>query len=476
MPCPICMADTEVLKQSSVRGGRTKRIQVAELRNIGNITTILYWLVERKIYEYGTILDAVPRYAYALDEKGRLKAFSHKDGGGAFCTERQSRWHRLSNADDRWDAQYSDWNSINNRKAGTAMWDSIPRQEEMVGTTGEKTGLWAFWDANGYRPVEYLKLWQKAPAIENLVNAGFTEIIQKIVSMAAMGYERTTEAGKYLDLTRKKPSEILRLSKADYRELPHNASPKQLTQIQEYRAIGGTLPVAEVLEKLKGVPEDTLFGQMKVFGGSLEKYERYLMRQRMHLHEIKVLADARSFAMGLHPDRPPTEEELWPRNLIATHDRLTRQNTLKINPEENARLQDGFDAVLDRFTPIQWTDKELAIILPKSNMDLVLEGNVLNHCVGGYGESHAKGQSIILFVRHYRRPERSYYTLNISFRTGTPKEVQLHGYGNERHGDHKQYTHSIPQKVRAFVDRWEKEILLPWWAQEMKKQQKEKTA
>ena len=36
--------------------------------------------------------------------------------------------------------------------------------------------------------------------------------------------------------------------------------------------------------------------------------------------------------------------------------------------------------------------------------------------------------------------------------------------GNERHGDHKQYAHKIPRKVREFCDRWEREVLTPWFA------------
>jgi hypothetical protein len=52
--------------------------------------------------------------------------------------------------------------------------------------------------------------------------------------------------------------------------------------------------------------------------------------------------------------------------------------------------------------------------------------------------------------------------------------VQLHGYGNERHGINKQYSHRIPQKVLDFCARWEREILMPWWRDNQK--DKEKTA
>ena len=77
--------------------------------------------------------------------------------------------------------------------------------------------------------------------------------------------------------------------------------------------------------------------------------------------------------------------------------------------------------------------------------------------MGGYGKAHLSGK-LILFVRHARRPERSWFTLNIDTAGRSPKRIQLHGYGNEyAHG--KRLT--IPQCVLDFVERWEKEILLP---------------
>lgn len=70
----------------------------------------------------------------------------------------------------------------------------------------------------------------------------------------------------------------------------------------------------------------------------------------------------------------------------------------------------------------------------------------------------------------------SYYTLNIDMTSGQPKQIQLHGYGNERHGKNKEYRHKIPQKVLDFVERWKKEVLMPWWLQQIHTDKKERTA
>ena len=65
--------------------------------------------------------------------------------------------------------------------------------------------------------------------------------------------------------------------------------------------------------------------------------------------------------------------------------------------------------------------------------------------------------------------KRSYYTLNIDLTMERPREIQLHGYGNEHHGDRKQYWHNIPKKVRDFCDKWEREVLTPWFMEEQRR-------
>jgi hypothetical protein len=79
---------------------------------------------------------------------------------------------------------------------------------------------------------------------------------------------------------------------------------------------------------------------------------------------------------------------------------------------------------------------------------------------------------VIFFVRKYRRPERSFFTLDINMEGAKPNEVQLHGYKNEHIAAGKKRR--IPARVRSFVDRWKSEVLMPWYLQEMNK--KEKTA
>lgn len=475
--CPICGSQTIVIHSRELRGGRTKAIQVATLHAIDGYAVVVYWLVERTIFEYGSGYDAKPRFAYVLGERGGLTAYSHRWQGVYGKDVPAKSWRPLQNNYERWDNRYSDWGSINNTKSGSTLYpDELP---SLIGTTGEKTGLLAYWESGNDRPVAYLKLWKQWKPVENLVNSGFSDLVASVVNCGY--YDSKVELGKVLDTSKRKPYEILYMSKADFRiisQWQHKPSRKRFELWAKYRSIPGKLGAADFFQEADVFHDNGMqaaIDLMMEYGDcDLDKLRRYLEKQGHKPWEVQLLKDTRAMCRELSGRHVLTEEERWPRRLQETHDRLTDQRRLQQDAAKAAEYQKGFDQVLETYGAIEWTDRELAILLPKCNGDLIREGDVLRHCVGGYGGRHSKGKVIILFVRHYRRPERCYYTLNVDFSGSVPREIQLHGYGNERHGDHKQYCHSIPKKVRQFVDRWEREVLLPWWREQQKIQNKER--
>lgn len=478
MNCPFCESRTKVIHASSLRGGRTKQLQVATLHNISGYAVIVYWLAKKEIHSYGAFMDAEPRYAYVLTETGGIVAYTHRAPGVYGKDVGALKWRAMVNNKERWYNQYSDWGSINSTKAGTVIY---PVADSLDGTTGEKTGLQKYWQHAIPMPVEYLKLWKRWKPVENLVVAGYTNLVGDAVNCGYYGQEYATkvELAKYMDLKEKKPHKILGISKQDFKRISQwerKPGAEDFKLWRRYRELGDMLGGYDFLAMCRMRGQHVMSTVMDFLEQDkhcdIRKLERYMEKQGLQLGDTRLLIDARSMAGKLY-GRELTQEELWPRHLMQVHDRLAEMLAEQEKQAKGMKYQAGFDKVLERFGAIQWTDKELAVILPKSNGDLIREGSVLRHCVGGYGMDHAEGVDIILFVRHYRRPERPYYTLNISFDGPEPEEIQLHGYGNERHGSNKQYRHNIPKKVRDFVDRWEREIMLPWWREQQKK---EKTA
>lgn len=483
MACPLCGSNVDVLHRSKVRGGRTKQILGCTVQNIWNYTAVIFWLTAKYITEYGCYaLETYPRDAYVIGERGGLTRYRHTAGTGAFSTEyRLSSWVLAADASrDSFTVPYHDWLSNSNRKVGGFVWNSVP---DLGGCTGEKTGLTEYIRQGGNYPVTYLKVWRKHRNVENLVKAGWGMLIEREISNYTHYDARVLRMEiNGIDFSKKKPHEMLRMKKADFRTLTQASNiwtPAKFEAWTEYRYIGGTCSALEFDKYYDRFRPEGTAALLELLGDDAKAdfpaVAAYLQKQNIALCDAGMLWDAREMAEAMHPERPLTPEEMWPRHLMAAHDRLEELQRIETNAKKNAELDAGFRKIVEAYGCLEWNDGDLRILLPRSNAELVREGAVLRHCVGGYGKGHCAGR-LIFFVRKYRRPERSYYTLNIDMTGGAPKEIQLHGYGNERHGKNKEHSHKIPQKVRDFVERWKREVLMPWWLQQINTEKKEKSA
>ena len=474
----MCYENIQTIQAKNLRGGRHKQILVVSIETVGEYAAVVYWLVRKEIFEDYQKHSVIPRDAYVLDERGTVHRYTHTTGGGSFSAEKNpGGWKLCTSKRDSLDAIYHDWGSINNRKQGGVFWPDIP---DLTGTTAEKTGLQSYVNFEGAYSVHYLKVWKKYPAIENLVNTGWEKLIHHIIWSSFDSGSMERWMYPVMDIRKTKPHEILEMSKSDMKQIRRNGwqwgyEEQLLYQTFRRAGLGTALEFHSYLETFTATGLRAAEQMQNLYGDvNLDKLARYLSRQNMDPREAGILLDTRRAAQALNPGRPLTQEELWPRNLQATHDRLTRARLLKIDADKAAKYQQGFDAVLEKYGDLQWSDGELCMILPRSYAELFQEGNVLRHCVGGYSDSHISGIDTIFFVRRYRRPERCYYTLDINM-TDIPHRNQLHGYGNERHGVNKEHRHKIPKKVLDFCDRWEREVLQPWYRDQQNKQKEGKT-
>lgn len=88
--------------------------------------------------------------------------------------------------------------------------------------------------------------------------------------------------------------------------------------------------------------------------------------------------------------------------------------------------------------------KGLILVVPKSGDEIRAEGEALHHCVGGYVESVAKGETNIFFVRKADEPDKSYFTMEWNHN----KIIQCRGMKNC----------GMPPEVRAFTQVFEKKM------------------
>lgn len=90
-------------------------------------------------------------------------------------------------------------------------------------------------------------------------------------------------------------------------------------------------------------------------------------------------------------------------------------------------------------------DDKMFVTVPHCGADLILEGNNLHHCVGGYVYNVKNNFTNIVFIRKKDEPEKSFYTVEIN---NDHKLVQIRGLQNMDPTD----------DVKEFLDRYLKQL------------------
>lgn len=102
------------------------------------------------------------------------------------------------------------------------------------------------------------------------------------------------------------------------------------------------------------------------------------------------------------------------------HERLLRQNA--------ALLEERKQQMAARMDKYRFAYGGFVILFPLLEAEIVEEGKVLRHCVGGYAEWHISGSTTILFLRRAESPDTPLVTIEMNGN----RIVQVHGYRNER--------------------------------------------
>ena len=460
--CPICWSSGTVTPRKELRSGRTNRILQAEVVRAEAYMAVMYWMVSR--YQDSTGLDHVqflPHQALAIDRNGKLRRFRAKRLGGEV---RNIRWEPCRYTCDPMQQPYYSHDAEYGRQVGGWTCTYGP---ELTGTTGEKTAIDEYIRAGGCWPGAYLHIWKKHPQVENLMRQGFAkavrgEIDKKLDGAGYRGDLCDAPAITWVKWREVKPHRMLEMSREAFRAIRAKEWSAEDARVWAlWRAVMADTDAMdyEMCREKVGNKDVRALLEMKQAGWNAfdpVRVVRYLEKKDLLQDGVRHLIDYR--IMLRDGQLAETYESLWPRDLLAAHDRVAEMLAFTMGISDTG----NFAVTRVKLNGLEWTDGRLCIVIPKTEKELKDEGRILRHCVGTYGKSHCSGKPIF-FVRHYRRPERSYYTLNIDMTGREPKRVQLHGYGNERHGENKEHKHTIPKEVLAFCDRWEREVLMPWW-------------
>lgn len=136
---------------------------------------------------------------------------------------------------------------------------------------------------------------------------------------------------------------------------------------------------------------------------------------------------------------------VFPKDVKEAHARAIQA----IKYKEDEKLQVKFRKIYKQLEGLTWEKDGLMIVPAQSESELIAEGKILQHCVGGYAEAHCEGRSIF-FIRKVDKPDVPYFTLQMNTKTGLV--LQNRGLKNcDR-----------TEKVRAFETQWLADVVKPW--------------
>jgi len=140
---------------------------------------------------------------------------------------------------------------------------------------------------------------------------------------------------------------------------------------------------------------------------------------------------------------PEGIEEVMPAHLEEAHDRTLEKVAFYASKEETEQIT----KIAKALTPLLMSTDSLVMLAPKSGEEIIAEGRILQHCVGGYVRRHARGDTIILFIRHRDKPTIPYFTIEVN--PETLEIMQCHGYKNERESGFEK-----PEEIKKFEKQY----------------------
>ena len=301
-------------------------------------------------------------------------------------------------------------------------------------------------EVSGWKAMKYLVYYSYHPVCEMMLKLGLGDFVIDAV-------ELKKPHKRYIDWNGSKPTEIFKGSTmAEFKEMcKAKIDPSEYIWYKQLQRQGFGLTLLEVvtlgrkyLYKKKKVIE-----LIKEFNISFTRLENYLKK---YIDNELSGEGEMSAALTYWDDYLQAAERIgydltvervrMPKNLTEAHDRAVAIDTAMKREVEEKEMK-ALTAKLEKLYGFEYED--MMIVVPHSMQEIIAEGKALSHCVGGYAERHARGETIILFLRQKSAPAVPWYTIELG-KAYPGKQMmirQCRGFKNTR-------KIPKPQKVKDF--------------------------
>ncbi len=274
-----------------------------------------------------------------------------------------------------------------------------------------------------YMHIQYPEHLAVNPILEPITKYGFYNLVSNYMdgSRHSLTYQLDKDEKSIIKILRMKNRVQLR----EARDL--NINSKELDIVQMYnRTTDINRSVSEILrigEEYSGREECAFV----LPDSRLRKLSKYLDRQiSKNSKRNNLIADYFDYLRNcetLNYDMT-SDFVLYPKNFKKAHDKSVVDVQSKQLEKEYNMIAELLPSMHDKY---DFSNDDLLIKAPDSGQDIISEGQALHHCVGTYVSRVAKGNTVILFIRRKKAPDKPYVTVEVK----NDKIVQVRGFSNK---------------------------------------------
>lgn len=448
--CPMCGAVGTYKCQGKIKGEYSKKIHLFLGQRYKEDGAVLRYVEIEKAWTLGFIEgnDGPEMYNAAEELSGVEVARAYFEPGKKVQIDYHK--HDLYRNEDFWDDCNLYGLANIDIKAATIMPETY---EELKNTIFRYSGLKEYDEqAQEVNPIRYLQNYQKTPQIEILAKLGLSEIV-KGINEGRTGIIVDASA-KRLDALlgiRREHTKKLIEEKGDARLLRVLQIEKSLDQhwteeqVNHLRETG--LDIAHIAFVLNYMTIQKLLNRIEKYAGCA--YETNCGRAVANIRNTAIIyIDYLMMRERRGYDLHNTVYQ-QPRDLSAAHRQMVTETNREEVKKRLEETEERYENIKKRYRSLQkeycYEDATYLIRPARSAEEIVMEGRILHHCVGGdnYLSKHNEGKSYILMMRYQKEPETPYITIEIN-----PEQKRIVQWYGERD------TKPDKEKIQSWLDNY----------------------
>lgn len=299
--------------------------------------------------------------------------------------------------------------------------------------------------------IGYISTYNIFPGLEILTKMGLYSLVHELTKRYTLN--------SYIDITARKPQDVLRIEKQKLNKLRIFSGSTNLLKVLQFEK-EHNLHLKEEVENWYTFTFNRVYEYENILRFmTMEKFKNYV-------EKIAKVGENKGEVAQLYLDYLNLRDRLgydmtntvylYPRDLRTQHNNLVEIENKQKQDKKKAEKEEKYPNIRQQFKKLnkkyKYKYKGLFIRPCKSASEIVDEGRIQHHCVGGdnYLEKHNKGETYILVLRKIGEEETPFVTVEIK----PDAEVE------QWYGAYDKKNNEEVGLVKEEVDEWLKKYTL----------------